>query len=136
MGRVVSSHVGSHIEHTVDFGDAQEVFSNIDLSLADEVACAGDREPIWHDRLTSWVVFSSVGLWMFSAFCLTVFYEGMSDEDGYIILRLQAPLEREPLSNQSLGFVILLQFSCIFLELSLRCVVWFFVAMATAFCYA
>jgi len=135
VGEIVSSHEGARREHTVDFGDAQEVFLTHDLALADGVKKA-TLVPIWHDSMTRWILLTSMSIWIIAALCLTGFCEAMSDKDGFIMIRLQARPEQEPLSDWCLGSTILVQISCIVVELFIRFVMWFVISMITAICYA
>lgn len=121
--------------YTVDFGNFTEQFSSVELSLVDE-AKRSAQIPVWRDRLTPYVFLSLVICWLAGGICLILFSGFMSDKHGDIILRFQAPMEREPLSDWTLGFVLLVQLLCIFLETFFRFVVWLFIALTTAFCYA
>jgi len=123
-------------QYAVDFRDAQvEVFSRSELILADDEKRSA-RIPVWLDRLTPVLMRVSVILWIATAVTLTAFGNTMCDDDGYIVLRMQAPSSREPLSDWLPGCVAFVQLLCISLELGARIIQWLMLACVTALCYA
>lgn len=138
VGVLDNSQPDVAMRYRVDFlGDEGGAGSFLasELELVDEVA-RRQRTPLWRDRFTPSVVRATACLWACIALLLVLFGEVLSDDDGYLVLSLQAPSWREPLASWTVGATALVQLVCIVVEYAGRIFEWLLISCATAIVYA
>lgn len=112
----------------VAFGSETDWLERSSLSLEERA----DHAPMWHDRLTGVLVSSTLALWSTSLLLLLLCGGALSDSEGGLLWSLQS--DRDPW-QWSLGFLILVQCVCIFIEASMRVTQWCLLTCSQAMIY-